>query len=262
MGQDLNQSESSEYGEIGSLYPMRLQKFLARAGVASRRGSENLMSAGRVKVNGQIVTELGSKVHPLNDTVEVDGATIEWGSVPTTIILNKPAGYVTTMNDPQGRPCVAELVPVQEFPGLYPVGRLDKATRGLLLFSTDGELGHNLLHPSHHVVKTYLAWVEGTPSAEQLSALRRGIQLEDGMTAPAEVSLERAEEAKALLRISIHEGRKRQVRRMCASIGHECLDLQRISFGPLQLGELMEGTWRKLTQEETSAVYLAARKQC
>lgn len=220
------------------------------------------MTAGRVKVNGQVVRELGSKVNPLEDTVEVDGELVLWGQVPISLILNKPAGYLTTMADPQGRPCVAELVPVKDYPGLYPVGRLDKATRGLLLFSTDGELGHNLLHPSHHVEKTYLAWVEGEPSGEALARLRAGIELEDGMTAPAYVSVEEAGAAKSCLRISIHEGRKRQVRRMCAAIGHECLELQRISFGPLQLGSLAEGEWRQLSPDEVLAVSRAAGKAC
>lgn len=261
MEPTFEQSASSLYEE-SDLYPIRLQKFLARCGVASRRGSENLMTAGRVKVNGQVVSELGSKVNPLEDTVEVDGVQVQWGQASVSIILNKPAGYLTTMADPQGRPCVAELVPVKDHPGLYPVGRLDKATRGLLLFSTDGELGHNLLHPSHHVEKTYLAWVDGVPSEEALARLRAGIKLEDGMTAPAHVSAEEVSSSGACLRISIHEGRKRQVRRMCAAIGHECLELQRISFGPLHLGSLPEGQWRELSPEEVLAVSRAAGKAC
>uniref|UniRef100_UPI0022E1E4E4 pseudouridine synthase n=1 Tax=Eggerthella sinensis TaxID=242230 RepID=UPI0022E1E4E4 len=156
--------------------PMRLQKFLARAGAASRRGSENLMTAGRVTVNGDVVTELGSKVDPLVDEVAVDGAVVRLADGPITLMLHKPAGFVTTMSDPQGRPTVAELVPTERYPGLFPIGRLDYDTTGLLLFSTDGELGNGLLHPKHHVTKRYLACVEGTPTERELAlpGLRRG----------------------------------------------------------------------------------------
>ncbi|MDO5791890.1 MAG: pseudouridine synthase, partial [Coriobacteriia bacterium] len=181
------------------LVPMRLQKFLARAGAASRRGSENLMTAGRVTVNGQVVTELGSKVDPLVDQVAVDGVPVRLEGGPVTIMLHKPAGYVTTMSDPQGRPTVAELVPTDRFPGLFPIGRLDFDTTGLLLFSTDGELGNGLLHPRHHVEKRYLALVNGKPTPEQLAQLERGIQLDDGMTAPAKAALVEGAEAKRAL---------------------------------------------------------------
>ena len=162
------------------IVPMRLQKFLARAGAASRRGSENLMTAGRVTVNGEVVTELGSKVDPLVDEVAVDGAVVRLADGPVTIMLHKPAGFVTTMSDPQGRPTVAELVPTERYPGLFPIGRLDFDTTGLLLFSTDGELGNGLLHPKHHVTKRYLACVEGRPTERDLEFLRRGIELDDG----------------------------------------------------------------------------------
>lgn len=143
------------------LVPMRLQRFLARAGVASRRGSEGLMTAGRVRVNGEVKTELGTKVDPRCDEVTVDGVPVVLGSGPAYIMLNKPAGFLTTMSDPHGRPTVAELVPSKKFPGLFPVGRLDMDTTGLLLFTTDGDLGQRLLHPSHHVWKTYRAIVDG-----------------------------------------------------------------------------------------------------
>ena len=254
--------EHLEPEQGSAVYPMRLQKFLARAGIASRRGSENLMTAGRVKVNGVVVTELGSKVDPLSDVVEVDGLQVKWGAEAVSLILNKPAGFVTTMNDPQGRPCVAELVPTEDHPGLYPVGRLDRATRGLLLFTTDGELGHGLLHPSHHVHKTYLARVSGVPTDSDITALANGIELDDGMTAPAEVALEETDGQTSLLRLTIHEGRYRQVRRMCGAIHHECLDLQRISFGPLTLENVNEGQWRYLTEKENEALQYAVGKQC
>lgn len=241
------------------IVPLRLQKFLARAGVASRRGSENLMTAGRVTVNGQVVTELGSKVDPLVDEVAVDGAVVALNDTATTLMLNKPEGVVTTMSDPQGRSCVADLVPTDIFPGLYPIGRLDTNTTGLLLFSTDGELGHNLLHPKYRVDKVYEAVVEGDVSNEAIERLQRGVELSDGMTAPAQVEKIEPSSAKtnntSELRITIHEGRKRQVRRMCEEVGHPVIHLNRSQFGPLTLGDLERGTWRELDKEELSRLY-------
>jgi len=233
------------------IVPMRLQRFLARAGVASRRGSENLMSAGRVTVNGEVVCALGSKVDPLIDTVAVDGKPVAYPSAPVTLMLNKPAGYITTMSDPQGRACVAALVPTEEYPGLFPVGRLDGDTTGLLLFSTDGDLAHQLLHPRHHVQKTYEAEVAGIPSERSLERLSQGIELEDGMTSPAKVEVLSCARGRAKIRISIHEGRKRQVRRMFEAIDHPVYALHRASFAHLTLGDLEEGSWRLLTESET-----------
>ena len=278
------------------LVPMRLQKFLARAGAASRRGSENLMTAGRVTVNGQVVTELGSKVDPLVDQVAVDGVPVRLEGGPVTIMLHKPAGYVTTMSDPQGRPTVAELVPTDRFPGLFPIGRLDFDTTGLLLFSTDGELGNGLLHPRHHVEKRYLALVNGKPTPEQLAQLEQGIQLDDGMTAPAKASLVEGAEAKralsmlevppavpdhepngsvpspqraailrkrsqqrAVVRVVLREGRKHQVKRMLSAIKHGVLALHRDSFGPIELGDLPRGQWRELTPEEVTALHASIK---
>ena len=278
------------------LVPMRLQKFLARAGAASRRGSENLMTAGRVTVNGQVVTELGSKVDPLVDQVAVDGVPVRLEGGPVTIMLHKPAGYVTTMSDPQGRPTVAELVPTDRFPGLFPIGRLDFDTTGLLLFSTDGELGNGLLHPRHHVEKRYLALVNGKPTPEQLAQLEQGIQLDDGMTAPAKAALVEGVEAeralsmlevppavpdhepngsvpspqraailrkrsqqRAVVRVVLREGRKRQVKRMLSAIKHGVLALHRDSFGPIELGDLPRGQWRELTPEEVAALHASIK---
>ena len=275
---------------------MRLQKFLARAGAASRRGSENLMTAGRVTVNGQVVTELGSKVDPLVDQVAVDGVPVRLEGGPVTIMLHKPAGYVTTMSDPQGRPTVAELVPTDRFPGLFPIGRLDFDTTGLLLFSTDGELGNGLLHPRHHVEKRYLALVNGKPTPEQLAQLEQGIQLDDGMTAPAKASLVEGAEAKralsmlevppavpdhepngsvpspqraailrkrsqqrAVVRVVLREGRKRQVKRMLSAIKHGVLALHRDSFGPIELGDLPRGQWRELAPGEVAALHASIK---
>ncbi len=237
---------------------MRLQKFLARAGVASRRGSENLMAAGRVRVNGQVVKELGSKVDPFVDEVSVDGKVVRLHDGAVTLMLNKPAGYVTTMSDTHGRPCVADIVPLDEHPGLFPVGRLDQDTTGLLLFSTDGDLGNRLIHPRHHVVKTYEAYVSGAITEEALEALRTGIVLEDGPTLPAEVVLlETRKEARgtvSLVRIGIREGRKRQVRRMFEHVGHPVRALKRTNIGSLTLGDLPEGAWRLLTSQEVDSL--------
>ena len=250
------------------VYPMRLQRFLARAGAASRRGSERLMTEGRVRVNGVVVTELGSKVDPERDEGTVDGRTVRLEERPATIVLNKPAGYVTTMSDPQGRRTVAELVPTREHPGLFPVGRLDLDTTGLLLFTTDGDLGQALLHPSRHVEKHYVALVSGTPSEADLDRLRRGIMLDDGPAAPAKARLIGPEERSfstvapngagrtgggepnAVVGLTIHEGRKHQVKKMMLAIGHRVLALHRDAFGPVRLGGVREGEWREVTEAE------------
>lgn len=250
-------------GDDERIVPMRLQRFLARSGVASRRGSENLMTAGRVRVNGVVVSELGSKVDPLVDHVTVDGREVRLAERPTYLVLNKPAGYLTTMSDPQGRPCVASLVPTRRYPGLFPVGRLDRDTTGILLFTTDGNAAQELLHPSHHVSKHYVALVDGVPKQSELGRIRRGIMLDDGPAQPAEVEV--MGPADALLRtvapegvrgdtsvvgITLHEGRKHQVKRMFAAIGHKVLRLHRDSFGPLKLDGCTEGKWRMLDEEE------------
>lgn len=240
-------------------YPMRLQRFLARAGVASRRGSERLMTEGRVRVNGEVVSELGAKVDPMSDVVTVDGARVEPLGTFTCIMLNKPAGYLTTMSDPYDRPCVASLVPTEDLPGLFPVGRLDADTTGLLLFTTNGMLGQHLLHPSHHVDKTYYARVKGMPSDAALNRLRQGVMLKDGMTSPATVGVLDASDNNApLISITIHEGRKHQVKRMFEEIGHEVLALHRHSFGPLELKDEPKGTWRELTPTEVRLLMRAA----
>ena len=254
------------------------------------------LTAGRVTVNGQVVTELGSKVDPLLDQVAVDGVPVRLEGGPVTIMLHKPAGYVTTMSDPQGRPTVAELVPTDRFPGLFPIGRLDFDTTGLLLFSTNGELGNGLLHPRHHVEKRYLALVNGKPTPEQLAQLEQGIQLDDGMTAPAKAALVEGAEAKralsmlevppavpdhepngsvpspqraailrkrsqqrAVVRVVLREGRKRQVKRMLSAIKHGVLALHRDSFGPIELGDLPRGKWRELTPEEVAALHASIK---
>ena len=249
---------------------MRLQKFLARAGAASRRGSENLMTAGRVRVNGQVVRELGSKVDPSVDVVTVDGREVRVTDTATYLMLNKPAGYVTTMRDPGGRPCVASLVPTREHPGLFPVGRLDRDTTGLLLFTTDGECAQRLLHPSFEKDKHYVALVRGRLSRAEASALERGVTLDDGPCAPAAVELSPGRalvravapggvpEGCSVVGLTIHEGRKHQVKRMLGFVGHEVVALHRDTFGPLALGTLEPGAWRDLTGTERAALLAAA----
>lgn len=239
----MTQTKSSD---SQALYPMRLQKFLARAGVASRRGSEDLMSAGRVSVNGKVATELGTKVDPTKDCVQVDGQEVHLGSGPVYIMLNKPAGYLTTMKDPYKRPCVASLVPTERYPGLFPVGRLDMDTTGLLLFTTNGEAGQALLHPSFEKDKRYIALLNGVLTSSDIQKLEGGIMLEDGPCAPAHIEhLDSSRYA-----ITIHEGRKHQVKRMFAACGLSVLSLHRDSFGPLKLKDLEEGSWRLLTSDE------------
>ncbi len=243
--------------EAERVVPMRLQRFLARAGVASRRGSEKLMTAGRVRVNGVVVTQLGSKVDPACDIVTVDGREVQLAEHATYLILNKPSGYLTTMSDPYGRPCIASLVPTQTYPGLFPVGRLDADTTGILLFTTNGDASQQMLHPSKHVSKHYVALVEGMPTEGELNRLRKGIRLDDGLTQPAEVELMGEGEDRentAIVGITIHEGRKHQVKRMCEAIGHKVIRLHRDSFGPLRLTDCAEGTWRLLTSDEVAQV--------
>lgn len=235
---------------------MRLQKFLARSGVASRRGSEKLIAEGHIAVNGNVVTEMGHKVHPQVDTICVDGIPVRLEEDHVTLMLNKPAGYLTAMKDDRNRPCVAELVPCDRYPALYPIGRLDFDTTGLLLFSTDGEMGNKLLHPSRHVDKTYEAVVRGIPTQRDINTLQRGVKLDDGVTAPAQVKVVRrnTKQNQALIRLTIHEGKKRQVKRMCAAVGHPVEHLHRSKFGSVELGNLPEGQWRLLTDEEVAAL--------
>lgn len=248
-------------------YPLRLQKFLARAGVASRRGSEDLMTAGRVTVNGAVVSELGSRVDPAHDVVCVDGRRVEIAEHPTYLMLYKPRGYLTTMDDPQGRPCVKTLVPTRQHPGIFPVGRLDKDTTGLLLFTTNGDASQQLLHPSKHVSKHYVALVEGRLTKENRFALEHGVELDDGMTQPAEVDFpERGSEAwdavtpegirvgQTVVGLTIHEGRKHQVKRMLKAVGHEVVFLHRDAFGPLRLENVPYGSWRLLEESEIASL--------
>ncbi|MDQ0285699.1 23S rRNA pseudouridine2605 synthase/16S rRNA pseudouridine516 synthase [Desulfofundulus luciae] len=236
----------------------RLQKVMARAGVASRRHCEELIAAGMVKVNGQVVTRLGTRVDPEKDTIEVAGRVLpRQPQEKVYILLNKPRGYVTTVKDPQGRPKVMDLLRGIKL-RVYPVGRLDYDSEGLLLLTNDGELAFALTHPRHQVPKTYLVLVKGLPGNDKLDRMAGGLVLEDGPTAPAKVRLVGKKNGNAFLEITIHEGKKRLVRRMCAHIGHPVLRLKRIRIGSLTLKGLKPGRYRFLTREEIRQLRQAA----
>lgn len=240
---------------------MRINKFLARSGVASRRASEALITSGAVTVNGEVVTDLACQINPEHDEVRVQGKPIVLPKDNHVVVmLNKPAGYVTTMADPHGRKTVADLLPLERYPGLFPIGRLDQDTHGLLLFTTDGELGNALLHPSHHVDKTYHARVAGRISKRKLHQLETGIELDDGVTAPATARLIAYDPAKqtSWVELTIHEGRKRQVKRMLQAVGHPVKELRRVSFGQLELEGLEEGQWRELERDEIDKLTTSA----
>jgi 23S rRNA pseudouridine2605 synthase len=221
---------------------LRLAKFLAHSGVASRRAAEQLIRDARVTVGGEVVTD------PARDVDETSGVAVDWEPVapePLEVhVLNKPAGVVSTARDTHGRPTVTDLV--QSSRRLYPVGRLDAETTGLILLTNDGELANRLTHPRYGVPRTYRARVEGRPDEAALRRLREGVELEDGVTAPAGVR----RVSPSLFEITLREGRKRQVRRMCEAVGHPVKELARIAFGPLQLGGLAEGAHRRLTAAE------------
>ncbi len=228
----------------------RLQKVLARVGIGSRRICEDLIAEERVKVNGEIA-ELGRRVDPERDLIEIDGAPIGTRQGLVHYLLNKPAGVVTTASDPQGRPTVIDLVPAE--PRVFPVGRLDMDTEGLLLLTNDGELANRIAHPSHGVDKEYLAQVEGTPSRGALRQLREGVELDDGVTAPAAATLVDG----GLVKLTIHEGRNRQVRRMLDAVGHPVTRLIRTRIGPLADRHLEPGAWRSLTPAELRSLETA-----
>jgi 23S rRNA pseudouridine2605 synthase len=230
----------------------KLQKVLAATGIASRRVCEDMIAEGRVTVNGEIAHQ-GQRVDPETDVIEVDGGLIPVRPGLVYYLLNKPAGAITTAEDTHGRPTVVDLVP--ESPRVFPVGRLDAETEGLLVLTNDGELTHRLTHPSFGVEKEYIAAVEGEPSNAAIRRLREGVELDDGMTAPARV----ARVEPGVLRITIHEGRNRQVRRMCEAIGHPVARLVRSRIGPLADRRLRPGEWRELTPEEVRGLAKAAQ---
>jgi 23S rRNA pseudouridine2605 synthase len=227
----------------------RLQKILSQAGVSSRRAAEEIILAGRVAVNGMVISELGAKADPEQDTITVDGKRIGIDISRVYIVLYKPAGYMTTLKDPQGRPLVTDLLKgVRE--RVYPVGRLDYNTEGLLLLTNDGEWANALAHPRHEVDKEYHVRVQGQVSPVQIQKLTAGVELEDGMTAPALVRVVRESESNTWLSITIHEGRYRQVRRMCEAVSLSVVRLKRARYGFLGLEGLSTGKYRFLTSEE------------
>lgn len=227
---------------------IRLQKIIADMGIASRRKAEELILEGRVTVNGQIA-RLGMKADPERDHIKVDGKLLIRPEPKVYYLLNKPSGVVTTLYDPQGRPTVKEFIKRIPY-RIYPVGRLDYHSEGLLLLTNDGELAHAILHPSKDIPKTYVVKVKGHVEEEKLDRLRRGIRLEEGITKPARVKIIRFSENNSWVEITIYEGRKRQVRRMFEKIGHPVIKLKRIAINGLKLGSLRPGELRQLSSEE------------
>lgn len=237
----------------------RLQKVLARAGVASRRAAEALITAGRVTVNDVVVDRLGSTVDPSTDVIAVDGRTVAIERPRTYLVMHKPPGYLSTARDGRGRPTVLDLVPAGVDARVYPVGRLDRDSEGLLLLTDDGELTYRLTHPRFGLEKEYLALVRGRPGAEALQRLRDGVTIDGRRTAPARVEIARdvtlpRNSGDTWLRIVLREGRKRQIRLMCAAVGHAVRRLIRMREGPVTLGSLPPGAVRPLTPEELAAL--------
>jgi 23S rRNA pseudouridine2605 synthase len=232
----------------------RLQKVPAKAGLASRRQAEDLIREGRVRIDGKVVTEMGVRVDPDNQQIECDGIPVTQPEKKIYILLHKPAGFLSTVHDPQGRTIVTDLLRnVNE--RVYPVGRLDLDTEGALLLTNDGELAQKILHPSHEVKKTYVAKVKGRPAKKKLAALARGIVLEGRKTWPADIEVLHTEPETATIKIIIHEGRKRQVRKMFAAVGHPVLQLQRLAYGELELGALAPGEYRFLSPNDIKKIF-------
>ncbi len=234
--------------------PVRLQKFLAHAGVASRRKCEKIIESRRVQVDGKTVSAMGVKVTPGKERITVDGKEIGAAEKHVYILLNKPRGYVTTVADPQGRPIVTSFLQnIKE--RVFPVGRLDLDTEGALLLTNDGELTQAILHPSNQVFKTYEARIKGHPKPGDLRSLETGIMVEARKTAPAKVVLKDKTRENAIIQITIHEGRKRQVKKMFQAIGHPVLSLKRLAYGNLRLGNLRPGKYRFLTKNDINLIF-------
>ena len=234
---------------------MRLEKFIATSGIASRRAVKKSILAGLVTVNGEPVLVPGHPIDVETDTVEFDGKRVEPLTERIYLMLNKPAGYLTTRSDERGRPTVMNLV--ADLPeSIYPVGRLDLETEGLLLFTNDGDFAYRLLHPSHEIEKTYLAWVKGVPNDDAIQQLRQGVTILSGTTAPAKVKRLKVSKdgASTQFEVVIHEGKKRQVRLMFKAVGHSVMRLKRVGIGNLQLGNLPQGQYRLLTPREITAL--------
>ncbi|MBO7319720.1 MAG: rRNA pseudouridine synthase [Clostridia bacterium] len=235
---------------------VRLQKFLAESGVASRRKSEELIDQGKVKVNGRVAM-IVDKIDPKKDTVTVNGKKIVKTKTFTYVVLHKPRGFITTMNDEMDRKCVAELI--KDVPGrVYPVGRLDRDSEGMLLFTNDGAFANAMTHPTKHVPKTYRVTVRPSITEDQITALTQGVIIDDRKTAPAEVRVVTKEEGRVVLEIILYEGRNRQIRKMCEEVGLEVARLKRTAIGSIKLGMLKQGAWRNLTDDEVRKLMIAA----
>ncbi len=232
----------------------RLQKILAQAGVCSRRAAEELIRQGRVKVDGAIVSEMGMKADPARQRITVNGKPLQSSEKKITLLLNKPRGYVTTMSDPQGRPIVSSLIKDID-QRLFPVGRLDLDTEGALLMTNDGELAQKLLHPKFEINKTYQVTIRGPIDPKKIQALEQGIDLDGRQTWPAKINVMKKAEKITTLHIVIHEGRKRQVRRMFEAIGHPVIHLKRLAYGNLQLGNLPLGKYRFLEKKDLDRLF-------
>ncbi len=227
----------------------RLQKYIAHCGIASRRKAEHFIIDNRVKVNDIIINELGTKIDTDKDKVYVDNKLIKPEDKKIYIALNKPTGYITTASDEKGRKTVIDLINIGE--RIYPIGRLDANTSGILLLTNDGEVFNKVIHPRNHIKKTYICKVNGIPSKEKLETLANGVDIGGYITKKAEVNLlKKTKEKNAILKITISEGKNRQVRKMCLAIGHNVITLKRISVGNIKLNDLIYGKWRYLTTEE------------
>lgn len=232
----------------------RLQKFMASCGVASRRKCEEIIAKGRVKVNGETIKEAGRKINPDKDRVVVDGKLLRPADRKVYIMLNKPVGYVSTAKDQFGRPTVLDLVKgVRQ--RIYPVGRLDYDSEGLILLTNDGDFTYGVTHPHHSVDKTYIVSVLGRPTPEELDKLKKGVTIDGYRTSPAKIFIRGTKENKTVFRVVIHEGRNRQVRKMFEAIGYTVVALKRIAIGKLELGDLSPGEWRFLEDEEIEALF-------
>lgn len=233
---------------------IRLQKYLAQCGVASRRKAEAIIESGRISVDGKIVTNMGIKVEPGKQKVFLDGKPVRKETKKIYLLLNKPKGYVTTLSDPQGRPIVTSLIK-DAGARLFPVGRLDLETQGALILTNDGDFAQKVQHPSFEVTKTYEALVKGEPSVKELNSLEKGIFLEGKMTAPARLKILKKLPHSTLITITIHEGRKRQVRKMFQAINYPVINLKRTAYGKLYLGKIPEGSYRTLTTKDLKKVF-------
>jgi 23S rRNA pseudouridine2605 synthase/16S rRNA pseudouridine516 synthase len=260
---DRTHSENPDAGNTDAAADgVRLQKIMASAGVASRRASEDLISAGRVRVNGKVVTELGRRIHPESDEIMVDNVAVQLDTSRRYVMLNKPVGVVSSMQDESGRPDLRQFTDQFE-ERLFNVGRLDAQTSGLLILTNDGDLAHVLAHPSFGVSKTYIAKVEGRVTAQTIARLQSGIELEDGPIAAdkARVLAGQGGDGASMVELTLHSGRNRIVRRMLDAVGHPVIDLVRRQFGPLHLGTLRVGAVRDLSKVELGQLLTVSRAE-